>query len=123
MDHRALEQTNRINDTGAAVLRYVGGTISVEMQTPKLLWLKENLPETWRRTARFFDLPDYLTYRATGLIRVRCVRRSASGPIRGIWTRRNPVASAAGMRVILEIGLGDLADEGFRRIGQLSGRW
>jgi FGGY-family pentulose kinase len=66
MDHRAIPQAERINKTKHAVLRYVGGVISPEMQTPKLLWLKENLPATWRRTARFLDLPDFLTYRATG---------------------------------------------------------
>ncbi len=65
MDHRAIEQADRINATGHDVLKYVGGTISPEMQSPKLLWLKENLPQTWRRAARFLDLPDFLTYRAT----------------------------------------------------------
>ena len=66
MDHRALDQTARINDSGHDVLRYVGGRLSPEMQSPKLLWLKENLPESWSRAARFLDLPDFLTYRATG---------------------------------------------------------
>lgn len=66
MDHRSMEQTTRINATEHPVLQYVGGQVSPEMQTPKLLWLKENLPETWKRTARFLDLPDFLSYRATG---------------------------------------------------------
>ncbi len=66
MDHRAVEQADRINRTGHPVLSYVGGTISPEMQTPKLLWLKENLPETFNRAGHFFDLADWLTYRATG---------------------------------------------------------
>ena len=66
MDHRAMDQMQRINAGGHEVLKYVGGTISPEMETPKLLWLKENLPQTWRRAARFFDLPDFLVYRATG---------------------------------------------------------
>jgi FGGY-family pentulose kinase len=66
MDHRAILQAERINATKHPVLRYVGGVISPEMQTPKLLWLEGNMPQAWRATARFLDLPDYLTYRATG---------------------------------------------------------
>src|SRR5689334_5430542 len=67
MDHRAIAQAERINALGHRVLRYVGGVISPEMQTPKLLWLKENLPASFARAARFLDLPDFLTYRATGV--------------------------------------------------------
>ena len=36
------------------------------MQLPKLLWLKRYAPTTWARAHKFFDLPDWLTYRATG---------------------------------------------------------
>ena len=39
MDHRATDQTRRINQTGHGVLRYVGGQMSPEMETPKLLCL------------------------------------------------------------------------------------
>ena len=66
MDHRALDQTRRINATKHPVLRYVGGVISPEMETPKLLWLKENRPDIFARAAHFFDLADYLSWRATG---------------------------------------------------------
>ena len=69
-----------INRTRHPVLRYVGGTISPEMQMPKLLWLKTHLPNTWRRAARFLDLPDFLTYRATGDdTRSLCTTPSANG--------------------------------------------
>ncbi len=61
MDHRALEQAQRINATAHAVLSYVGGVISPEMETPKLLWLKEHLPEVYHSAAHFFDLTDFLT--------------------------------------------------------------
>jgi D-ribulokinase len=66
MDHRAIPQADRISATGDEVLRHVGGIISPEMETPKLLWLKEHLPATYNAAGHFFDLADYLTYRATG---------------------------------------------------------
>ena len=66
MDHRAIDQANRINKTGHRVLDYVGGRISPEMETPKLLWLKENSPEVYGAAWQFMDLTDFLTWRATG---------------------------------------------------------
>ncbi len=73
IDHRAAIETEIINSRNDEVLRYVGGRISIEMQMPKLLWLKRHLPQTWHGAQRFFDLPDYLTYRATGKdIRSHC---------------------------------------------------
>ena len=66
MDHRAEKQTDEINKTKHRVLDYVGGRISPEQEIPKLKWIKENLPETWDRTAKFLDLADFLTYRASG---------------------------------------------------------
>jgi len=41
MDHRAVSEANAINSTRHQVLRSVGGSISLEMQLPKLLWLKK----------------------------------------------------------------------------------
>jgi D-ribulokinase len=66
MDHRAIAQARRITQTGDPVLRHVGGIISPEMETPKLLWLKEMSPATYHAAGHFLDLADYLTYRATG---------------------------------------------------------
>ena len=114
MDHRALDQTARINRSGHRVLRYVGGTISPEMETPKLLWLKEQLPGSWRRSARFFDLPDFLTYRATG----QDTRTLCSTTCK--WTYMAHEQQAGGgwdESYFREAGLGELCDEGFRRIG------
>ena len=66
LDHRAIDQAQRINDTKHEVLSYVGGSISPEMEMPKLLWLKENLPEKcWKKCDLFLELPEFLTYRAT----------------------------------------------------------
>lgn len=65
MDHRAAEQTAALNATGDGALAYVGGEISIEMELPKALWLKQNFPERYALTWRFFDLADYLVWRAS----------------------------------------------------------
>nr|XP_015211262.1 PREDICTED: FGGY carbohydrate kinase domain-containing protein isoform X1 [Lepisosteus oculatus]XP_015211263.1 PREDICTED: FGGY carbohydrate kinase domain-containing protein isoform X1 [Lepisosteus oculatus] len=67
MDHRASEQAAWITRTQHKVLQSVGGVMSPEMQPPKLLWLKENLRHScWEKAAHFFDLPDFLSWKATG---------------------------------------------------------
>jgi len=66
MDHRAIDDAEAINATGADVLAHVGGRISPEMEIPKLRWLKRELPQAWGRAARFWDLPDWLAHRACG---------------------------------------------------------
>ena len=47
MDHRAVAEAEAINRTRHEVLRYVGGVISPEMETPKLAWLKRHLPDSF----------------------------------------------------------------------------
>ncbi|KAG9011852.1 hypothetical protein FRB90_007014 [Tulasnella sp. 427] len=64
-DHRAEEEANFINSTKSEVLKFVGGTMSLEMEIPKILWLKKHMPEEKFSQCQFFDLPDYLTYKAT----------------------------------------------------------
>ena len=66
MDHRAIAEARDINATQHEVLRYVGGSISPEMEMPKLLWLKRFLKASFDSAGHFFDLADYLTFRATG---------------------------------------------------------
>lgn len=66
MDHRASEEAIFINSTNHEALKCMGGQMSLEMQPPKLLWLKKNLPDTWNKAGHFFDLPDFLTWKATG---------------------------------------------------------
>ncbi|XP_073400691.1 FGGY carbohydrate kinase domain-containing protein isoform X2 [Dendrobates tinctorius] len=110
MDHRAGSQVERINRTKHGVLHYVGGVMSVEMQPPKLLWLKENLgQECWTKAGHFFDLPDYLSWKATGdLTRSLCTLvckwtySSDQGWDDSFWK---------------EIGLEDIIEDNYAKIG------
>lgn len=110
MDHRAIDQAERINAKGHDVLRYVGGRISPEMETPKILWLKENRPATFASAWQFFDLADFLTWKSTGdLSRSTCT-------VTCKWTYLAHEARWD-KSYFEEIGLGELASEGFVRIG------
>lgn len=115
MDHRAIADADAINQTGHEVLRYVGGSISPEMETPKLRWLKRELPSSFQKTARFLDLPDFLSYRATGVdSRSHCTTvckwtyLGHENEGRGAWSRS----------YFERIGLGELLDDDARRIGR-----
>jgi FGGY-family pentulose kinase len=73
LDHRAIRQAGELSDTGHTVLQYSGGSLSPEMEMPKLKWLKEKLPQSWARAGLIFDLADFLTWKATGTsARSRC---------------------------------------------------
>jgi D-ribulokinase len=110
MDHRAMADAEAINATGHPVLAYVGGRISPEMQTPKLRWLKRHRPATFAAAGHFLDLSDYLTFRATG-----ATERSVC-TVACKWTYLGHERRWDG-DYFRTIGLEELADDGFARIG------
>jgi D-ribulokinase len=112
MDHRATDQSKRINATKHDVLKYVGGQISPEMETPKLLWLKENKPDVYAAASHFFDLTDYLTWRSTG----DTARSICTVTCKWTYLAHEKRWDSSYFR---QIGLEDLADEEFKRIGQV----
>lgn len=111
MDHRATDQAERINTLQHPVLRYVGGKISPEMETPKLLWLKEHRRETYDKTWQFFDLADFLTWRSSGDL----ARSTCTVTCKWTYIAHEKRWDADYFR---QIGLEELADEQFSRIGQ-----
>ena len=113
MDHRAKQEATEINQMGHDVLQSVGGSISLEMQTPKLMWLKRNKPHVWNNAIDFFDLPDFLTWKATGQKK----RSLCSAACK--WTYNGDGGNEGWSSSYLRaIGLGDLVDQKFLRIGQ-----
>lgn len=110
MDHRAIADARAINQTRHEVLNYVGGVISPEMEMPKLRWLKRERPDTWRNAALFLDLPDFLSFRATGA-RTRSLCTTVCK-----WTYVGHEQRWAN-DFLAQIGLEDLASDGYARIG------
>lgn len=73
LDHRALGEADECTASGHKVLDFIGGVMSPEMETPKLMWLARNKAESWERAGYFFDLADFLTWKASGrLDRSQC---------------------------------------------------
>lgn len=118
MDHRAQFETDEINATEDECLKYVGGKMSVEMELPKIKWLKRNMPEGMFQSCKFFDLPDYLTMKATGKeTRSYCSVVCKQGYIpKGITSRNGWSAE-----FLNKIGLPELVADDFSKLGGLDG--
>lgn len=119
LDHRPIEETKKINATGHNLLRYVGGTMSVEMEIPKVLWLKNHMPADLFKRCKFYDLADALTHLATGNeTRSYCSTVCKQGFV--------PVGVDGSVKGWQEdfyrtIGLGDLVNDNFKRMGGVDG--
>lgn len=114
MDHRAVDETLNINSSGDKCLKYVGGQMSIEMELPKMKWLKHNLPGGIER-CKFYDLPDFLTHKATGsesrsycssVCKQGLVPPGVDGSVDG-WSKE----------FLLSLDLEELVEDDFRRLG------
>ncbi|KAL2005910.1 hypothetical protein VTN00DRAFT_10403 [Thermoascus crustaceus] len=119
LDHRPVEETEKVNATNHNLLRYVGGKMSIEMEIPKVLWLKNHMPKELFDKCKFYDLADALTHIATGnekrsFCSVVCkqgyVPVGVDGSVKG-WQED----------FLREIGLGDLVEDNFKRMGGVIG--
>ncbi|KAK3679228.1 hypothetical protein LTR78_000789 [Recurvomyces mirabilis] len=119
LDHRPVEETKKINATNHNLLRYVGGQMSIEMEVPKVLWLKNHMPKEVFDKCKFYDLTDALTHMATGnetrsFCSVVCkqgyVPVGVDGSVKG-WQED----------FLTEIGLKDLCEDNFKRMGGVNG--
>lgn len=125
MDHRASHDTAQINasehDAVKAVRRHFGDRISPENEPGKLLHLKRRMPaDSWESTT-FFDLADWATWKCTGTDTARssCTVACKWGWGVPVQSDKSLDSSAPGWSQQFwdDIGLGDLARDGFARIG------
>jgi FGGY-family pentulose kinase len=119
LDHRPVAETEKINASKHNLLRYVGGSMSIEMEIPKILWLKNNMPSELYDRCKFYDLADALTHMATGketrsfcstVCKQGYVPVGVDGSVKG-WQEDFYTA----------IGLGDLTEDNFKRMGGVDG--
>ncbi len=106
LDHRALDQADFCTATKHPVLNHSGRVMSPEMEMPKLMWLKQNLPEQWKKAGYFFDLADFMSWRATGsAARSRCTLTAK-------WNYLSHEANGWQHDFLEAIGLSDLLERG-----------
>ncbi|RAK99314.1 FGGY-family carbohydrate kinase, partial [Aspergillus ibericus CBS 121593] len=119
LDHRAVDETKTINATNHNVLKYVGGAMSVEMEMPKILWLKNHMEPRMFEDCKFYDLADALTHMATG----KETRSYCS-----VICKQGYLANATGtgsegwqLDFLTAVGLEDLTADDFVRLGGING--
>ncbi len=106
LDHRALKEADFCTATEHEVLDHSGHFMSPEMEMPKLMWLKKQLPGTWMKAGYFFDLADFMTWKATGsLARSRCTLTAK-------WNYLAHTEEGWQQDFLEQIGLEDLQERG-----------
>ena len=93
--------------------------MSIEMEIPKVLWLKNNMPKELFDRCKFYDLADALTHLATGnetrsfcstVCKQGYVPVGVDGSVKG-WQED----------FLKEIGLGELTEDNCKRLGGVNG--
>ncbi|MBP1848767.1 FGGY-family carbohydrate kinase [Rhizobium halophytocola] len=106
LDHRAIGEADEVSATRHPVLSHSGELISPEMQIPKLMWLKRHRPDLWTRAGHFFDLADFLTWKASG-----STARSLN-TLSSKWTFRSHEKTGWATDFLAATGLEDLIEKG-----------
>ncbi|XP_055335255.1 FGGY carbohydrate kinase domain-containing protein-like [Paramacrobiotus metropolitanus] len=116
-DHRAKSETDFINEAlqDHIALKFVGGKVSVEMELPKILWIKKYLPNVYQSAEKFMDLCDFLTWKATNsdyrsVCSVVCKWLYQINPEQPTQQQWDP-------SIFTQIGLEDLCQNNFEKIG------
>ncbi len=93
--------------------------MSIEMEIPKVLWLKNNMPADMFANSKFYDLADALTHIATG----KETRSYCSTVCKQGYVPVGVDGSVKGWQedFLNEIGLKALVEDDCRRIGGING--
>ncbi len=78
LDLRSIKQADRVTagDMPAFLFKHTGNIPTAKDSIPKILWLKEERPEIWDRTAYLLDCKEYILFKLTGRIAIDWVGAS-----------------------------------------------
>ncbi|WP_374999949.1 FGGY-family carbohydrate kinase [Aeromicrobium sp. CTD01-1L150] len=96
LDARAQSQAARLNEEAGELV----GT--GQEYWPRLMWLKENEPDVWRRADHVVGLNTYLKWRATGVVCTEPSDDFVHSPDEATSARYAAILSAAGLDADLE---------------------
>jgi xylulokinase len=72
LDMRSIAQADRILSGGTPgfLFQHTGNIPTAKDIIPKVIWLKEERPDLWRRTYKLLDCKEYILYQLTGKIAI-----------------------------------------------------
>jgi xylulokinase len=78
LDLRSIKQADRVTsgDMPAFLFKNTGNIPTAKDSIPKILWLKEERPDVWARTACLLDCKEYILFKLTGKIAIDWVGAS-----------------------------------------------
>jgi len=78
LDLRSVKQADRVGkgELASLIYQHTGNIPTAKDSIPKILWLKEEMPEIWRQTAYLLDCKEYILFKLTGKIAIDWVGAS-----------------------------------------------
>ena len=119
MDVRSSKQAARIFGLGHRAMQFSPSGCNAEWMLPKTLWIKENEPEIYRKTAHILEYQDWLIFRLTGrLVLNRCTASHRWYYNARDWRFPEDLYSALGLEDLADKLPRDVLPAG-ERVGQL----
>ena len=99
VDTRAAAEIEALNvEIGTeAILEQCGNALTSQSVGPKILWLKNNRPDLYARTAKFLNSTSFITHKLTGRYVIDHYSAANSSPIYDVTTQNWTMELAAGI--------------------------
>ncbi|CAG1001049.1 xylulokinase [Anaerolineales bacterium] len=100
LDLRSIKQADRVTlgDMPSFLFEHTGNIPTAKDSIPKILWLKEERPDIWNRTAYLLDCKEYILFKLTGKIAIDWVGAS-------VYFLFNPYTKKWSQEVCKELGI------------------